>query len=250
MAFHVDPNAAICQYQFKKGFCNAVLLFSSILYILDGTYGITVRQEPHNLQVSEGASVNMTCNFSIQREYNSTVTANVNWFRIDVNRSKVYSDRLNICGSSSLQLHSMRLNDSGVYICEVNVITPLLLNGNGTGTRILVTAIRSGGPMEAFPNFPAVGNLAAVGVSLFGLLVIIVVIATIFKKRRGNSQVSVNRAENDQQAEVSEVTYASINNQKSHSSKNQQRMEDKKQGQDSTNEEQVLYSAIRIKHPD
>ena len=103
----------------------------------DGAYGITVRQEPHNLHVSEGASVNMTCNFSNQTEYNET--ADVNWFRINVNRSQVHFERINFPGSSSLQLRSMRLNESGLYICEVNIVSPKLLKGKGKGTHVVVT---------------------------------------------------------------------------------------------------------------
>ena len=105
----------------------------------DGTYGITVRQEPHSLQVSEGASVNMTCNFSTRTEHNYTLM-DVNWFRIiDVKRLKVYSERIKFSDSSSLQLHSILLNASGFYICEVNVITPVYFKGEGNGTHIVVT---------------------------------------------------------------------------------------------------------------
>ena len=111
----------------------------------DGTYGITVRQEPHNLQVSEGASVNMTCNFSIQTVRNYTMLANVTWIRIDDKRSKVHFERINsqLAASSSLQLHSMRLNESGLYICEVDIVSPKLLKGKGNGTHIVVTGRRS-----------------------------------------------------------------------------------------------------------
>ena len=109
------------------------------------TDGITVRQEPHNLQVSEGASVNMTCNFSIQTVRNDTMLADVTWIRIHVNRSKIHFERIHfqLAASSSLQLHSMRLNESGLYICEVDIVSPKLLKGKGNGTHIVVTGRRS-----------------------------------------------------------------------------------------------------------
>ncbi|XP_073447445.1 natural cytotoxicity triggering receptor 3-like isoform X2 [Aquarana catesbeiana] len=96
------------------------------------------------VSATEHGSVTLFCNFT----FNGTFTGYNKWYRHEVkelevtNTSKGYIGRVSFVSptdfmyqkSANLQLHQLNLSDSGLYICEVTLMTSPLWTARGNGT--------------------------------------------------------------------------------------------------------------------
>ncbi|XP_077307688.1 uncharacterized protein LOC143927471 [Lithobates pipiens] len=101
-----------------------------------------------NISATEHDTVTLFCNFT----FNGTFTGYNKWYRHDVkgpevtNSSKGYIGRVSIVSpadfiyqkSANLHLHRLTLSDSGLYICEVTLMTSPLRTAHGNGTYLHV----------------------------------------------------------------------------------------------------------------
>ncbi|XP_041957569.1 uncharacterized protein si:dkey-63d15.12 isoform X1 [Alosa sapidissima] len=235
-------------------FSDIILLWAALCLpeYAQGT-NVTAWQVP-NLTVTQNTNASITCHFCAPEiHFNNIWSGYVQWEKQNkpyLTEEKKYINQSN--NSRVLPLYSLQLNDSGWYRCNVFFIIPKLLNVSANGTYLTVVDEPEILPVN-------VGLWLSVG----GVLVVLLIggIALVFRRFKRDDQHKEERTENVPQdvllesasQDTEEITYASINKQSFNCRENkqkipeQERMANRTNGPDSTVEESVLYSPIRIK---
>ena len=117
-----------------------------------GIHDLVVTQSPREVTVKEGTTVHIHCCWNLD-----IIRANVVWKKknkcIDSTsfsiRDSVISKQCQeqaqhhgACNCSNLILSNITVNDSGLYICQVTIDIPVLVQSDGNGTSITVTTIK------------------------------------------------------------------------------------------------------------
>ncbi|XP_046905258.1 uncharacterized protein LOC124487175 isoform X2 [Hypomesus transpacificus] len=132
------------------------LLLSSLCSLSSwGIHNLVVTQSPREVTVKEGNTVHIHCCWKMDPM--SNLRAKVVWKRnkptIDSTSSFQRESAITgpcheqaqphvACNCSNLILSNVTVNDSGLYICKVNIDIPVLLQSEGNGTSITVTTIK------------------------------------------------------------------------------------------------------------
>lgn len=113
---------------------NKVCLLFAVNFLSgsDGSHDII--QSPRNLTLAKGETAEIQCS------YHSLFKAKVNWFKdgekITADSKRTYIQCQNTL--STLVIHNLSSNDSGLYVCTVIIDIPKLYEYSGNGTQLTV----------------------------------------------------------------------------------------------------------------
>ncbi|XP_072113491.1 polymeric immunoglobulin receptor-like isoform X2 [Mobula birostris] len=132
----------------------STIVLSVLLFNVLGTAGIpiTIRQSPQRVTVAEGETVELYCTYIRNAtHFRGNVTGTLSWYKDVEDRSvcctcrgykgRVQQNNFPDFQRSSIRITHLRMNDTGVYYCQLNVSLDGTYLGNGSG----VTVIRNVG---------------------------------------------------------------------------------------------------------
>ncbi|CAN2388580.1 hypothetical protein PRIEUP_LOCUS16526 [Pristimantis euphronides] len=182
------------------------IYFASYLCLHNMVLGkINITQYPHNLTISNGNTVKMTCQWNSEDdqqvrvqwrkqsistgEENGTLLCTVRWTE---QGSKEVVNNTSTCNltnnTAMLTIDRVTEEDHGIYVCEVIIEIPKLVKGRGDGTQLLVQGYNSGSPKE---------------ISLVGVVAIFPILAlTVYFLYKRNKENSKKMSEKNKQEHI------------------------------------------------